>query len=109
MKSYNISGIGNHCIVKTPGDGIQWRIPAKPIETEFYLLDGKIVEMEACSGQLTKISEDEKFGILSTDICLQPLQDIMIRTGEQDLYAKTVCREEDGYRIGFTIKEGNLV
>ncbi len=108
MKFYNISGIGNHCIVKTPGDGIQWRIPAKPIETEFYLLDGKIVEMEACSGKLTRISEDEKFGILSTDISLKPLQDIMIRTGEQDLYAKTVCREEDGYRIGFTIKEGNL-
>lgn len=108
MKYYNISGIGKSRTLETTEDSIQWKAPAKIPEIEFYLLDGKVVEMESCAGQLAKISEDEKYGLLTTEIPLKPKQDIMIRKESRDLYAKVICPEDNGYRIGFTMKEGSL-
>lgn len=37
---------------------------------------------------------------------LSPLQDLMIRTGDREVYAKVLESEGTGYRIGFT--QGSL-
>ncbi len=104
MKSYNVAGIGTHLRLRNTEDEIPWTDLPGDREIIFYLLDGKAVDMISRSGRLTRVSADEKYGILETDFSLKPLQDVMIRKEDQDLYAKVLRREDDGYRIGFTAK-----
>ena len=71
-----------------------------------YLLDGKTVRRKKYTGKIPNISADRKFGLLETETMLSPLQDLMIRTGDREVYAKVLEPEGTGYRIGFT--QGSL-
>ena len=82
----------------------RWRTLPGGKELVFYLLDGKAVGPEPHPGTLIRVTEDEKFGFLTAENSLQPLQNLMLRIGGQEAYAKvTECRT-DGYLIGFTMK-----
>ena len=108
MKFYSITGIGQNRIQKSGEEKVEWREPQAAAKVFFSLLDGKIVQRARHEGQLRKISADEALGILETDTALNPLCDLMIRIGGQTVYAKVLDREESGYRIGFTEKQGSL-
>ena len=107
-KFYRITGIGEKRILKTDGEAIEWKNLPTAAEVTFSLLAGKIVGRNKYNGQITKISADERFGVIETGTALEPLRDLMIRAGDQVLYAKVLDSEGNGYRIGFTEKQGSL-
>ena len=107
MKFYNITGIGSKHIQKAAEEAIEWESLPAVKESVFFLLDGKTVGREKHAGQISRISTDGKFGLLETETALKPLQDLMIRAGDREVYAKVMEPEEKGYRIGFT--QGSLI
>ena len=107
MKFHNTTGIGNKHIQKAAEEAIEWKPLTAAIETVFFLLDGKTVGREKHAGKISRISTDGKFGLLETENVLKPLQDLMIRAGDREVYAKVMEPEENGYRIGFT--QGSLI
>ena len=66
------------------------------------------MEGTSFAGSLTRISRDEKYGMLASVSVLQPLQDLMIRLGEQDIYAKVLSRAGDEYLLRFSVKPDHL-
>ena len=54
---------------------------------------------------LTMVSADGKFAVLETGDELDLMRDLMILDGGHTSYAKVLGREENGYRIGYTIQE----
>ena len=108
MKFYHVAGIGQNRIRNADGEETAWTELPEAAKVFFSLLDGKIVERVRYEGQLKKISADEAFGILETENVLTPLRDLMIRIGDQTVYAKVLEKEGNSYRIGFTEKQGSL-
>ena len=108
MKFYHVAGIGQNRIRNADGEETAWTELPEAAKVFFSLLDGKIVERVRYEGQLKKISADEAFGILETETALTPLRDLMIRIGDQTVYAKVLEKEGNSYRIGFTEKQGSL-
>ena len=108
MKFYHITGIGQNRIRKAGGEKVAWKELPATAKVFFSLLDGKIVQRARYEGQLKKISADETYAILETETVLNLLRDLMIRIGGQTVYAKVLDKEESGYRIGFTEKQGSL-
>jgi len=106
MKFYNTTGIGSKHIQKAAEEAIEWETLPAAKEAVFFLLDGKTVGREKHEGRIDRISTDRKFGLLETETALKPLQDLMIRAEDREVYAKVMAPEENGYRIGFT--QGNL-
>ena len=108
LKSYNISGIGKRTLLKDAAKMTEWILFPEAEEINFYVLNGKAVDSALYTGRLTKVSPDEKYGFLETAETLKPLQDLMIEIRGQNAYAKVLNRYEDGYRIGFTMKQVRL-
>ena len=104
LKYYSVAGIGNVCRLDRAAGEICWRKLREGREFVFYLLDGKIVDPEPHAGVMTEVSEDEKFGMLTTDSILRPPQDLMIRIGGLEAYAKVTHCGERGCSVGFTMK-----
>ncbi len=104
MKYYVVGGIDGGVTLTGVSGKERWRTLPEGKELVFYLLDGKTVDPEPHAGTLTGVTEDDRFGVLTTGSSLQPLQNLMLRIGTQEAYAKvTECRT-NGYLIGFTMK-----
>ena len=108
MTFYSIAGIGKKYRLNITENSEVWKFTPIEKEIQFFLLDGKNVVMTPCSGRIIWVTEDEKYGVMLSDTFMKPLQDLMIRIGDQDIYAKVLRKEKNAYRIGFTMKEGNL-
>ena len=104
-KVYDVTGIGNGHILKETEKGIRWNEISAVKEITFYVLRDKTVETAGHTGRLTRISEDEKFGILATDCAPEPLENLMLRIEGHDIYAKVMQKEEAGCRLRFTSRE----
>ena len=104
MKYYSITGAGPDCVLKSAGEAIRWRNLPAALETVVYILEGKQVGTEAHAGTLAAISEDERYGLLNTETALQPMQNLMLRTGGLEAYAKVTDRTQQGCVICFTMK-----
>ena len=105
MKFYSISAIGVKRLERNAGEGIEWnRLPAAQ-EVVFRKLAGKVVEETQYPGKLVMISADGKFAVLETKTRLDSLQDLMIPEDGKLSYAKVLGRENEGYRIGYTIRQ----
>lgn len=102
MKFYNIGGYGESYTLSRFTKGIRWRKLPEAKELTYYLLDGKTVDPETHTGILAEISRDKKFGLLVTEDALQPLQNLLLKIGGIEVYAKVKKREKRGIRIGFT-------
>ena len=64
-----------------------------------FHLNGKTVDPVPREGRLVMLSRDERYGVLETGAELKPLQNLMLRIGEQDIYAKVLDRMKEGYRL----------
>ena len=64
-----------------------------------FQLNGKTVDPVPREGRLVMLSRDERYGVLETGAELKPLQNLMLRIGEQDIYAKVLDRMKEGYRL----------
>ena len=102
MKFYTIGGYGESYTLSSFARGILWRKLSEAKELTYYLLDGKTVDPEPHSGTLTKVSSDRKFGLLVTEDTLQPLQNLLLKIDDIEVYAKVKDRGNRGCRIGFT-------
>ena len=102
---YDVTGLGEERLAAAAE--AEW-VPAGDRECPFYELDGKTVSAEARSGKLTRITADERWGILVPEGELAPLQNLMLRLAGKDVYAKVVSKDGDGYRICFTSKPDSL-
>ena len=103
MKYCVVGGIGETVLQQdAAGSMVEWRKLPAARKTVFCLLDGKAVDPEEHEGLLTDVSADERFGILSAGFELQPMQNLMLRLGGENVYAKVLQPVENGYRIVFT-------
>ena len=102
MKFYNIGGYGESYTLSRFTRGIRWRKLSEAKELTYYLLDGKAVDPEPHTGTLTEVSRDKKYGMLATEDALQPLQNLLMKVGGIEIYAKVKKRGSRGFRIGFT-------
>ena len=98
-----IAGVGD-CVLKNAAGEIRWRRLREAKDTVYYLLDGKTVGSKPYSGKLSEVSENGRYGILVTDSMLDPLQNLMLRFGDMEVYAKVTNKAERGIQIGFTAK-----
>ena len=108
MEFCNITGIGDLRLLRSMPEPEEWILLPNNKELSFFILDGKNVEGTSFAGSLTRISRDEKYGMLASVSVLQPLQDLMIRLGEQDIYAKVLSRAGDEYLLRFSVKPDHL-
>ena len=101
---YDVAGIGNHRLKEAEKE-IRWSeiTPAK--EIEFFVLQAKTVETAAHQGRLTRISEDEKYGILAAEYRPEAFSNVMLRMEGHEIYAKVQQEEETGTRLRFTSKD----
>ena len=93
---------------KNSGKTEEWISFPEAEEITFNVLNGKSVDPTIHTGRLTKVSADEKYGLLETEETLKPLQDLMLELRGQNAYAKVTGCFENGYRIGFTMKQVHL-
>ena len=105
---YEVTGIGD-LQLRHPDAPETWQdLPGCP-EFPFFELDEKTVTDRQHTGRLFRITENEKYAMLITDADLPPLMNLMLRIGNEDVYAKVVSREEGACLICFTSKPENLV
>ena len=104
MGFYVIAGINGGVTLTGSSGETRWRTLSEGKDLVFYLLDGKTVDPEPHAGTLSKVTEDEKFGVLTTESPLQPLQNLMLRISGLEAYAKVTDCGADGCKIGFTMK-----
>lgn len=105
MRFYNISAIGSKHLEKNAEEAIEWKPLASAREIAFRKLSEKVVEKKQHKGVLMMVSADGKFAVLETGDELDLMRDLMILDGGHTSYAKVLGREENGYRIGYTIQE----
>ena len=108
MQIHTIAGIGGDRLLQNTRDRIEWETLPAGRNILFHLLEGKTVDPAGYPGKLTKRSRDENYGSLVTETALKPRQDLMFQAGGQNVYAKVLEREENGYLIGFTAKPDHL-
>lgn len=102
LRYYEIGGIGDILIDDTSGNNIAWQDGYKEEVYLFYLLEEKTVGVVTHKGTMLKVSENGKYALLSPDTELVEKQNIMLRKGEERVYAKVIRQESDGYVICFT-------
>ena len=106
---YDVAGIGDSHVLKETEKEIRWNdiTPAK--ELLFYMLRGKTVETADHTGRLTRISEDEKYGILAAEDTPEALTNLMLRIEGHDIYAKVLQEEDSGCRLRFTSRDVSII
>lgn len=100
---YSVGGIEGKSAL-SGDEKIRWRKLPKAKEVVFYLLKGKAVQPEPHAGRLTEVSEDGKYGLLVTGAILPSMENLMLRIGGVEAYAKVRHSGRRGCRIGFTMK-----
>ena len=100
---YSVGGIEGKSAL-SGDEKIRWRKLPKAKEVVFYLLKGKAVQPEPHAGRLTEVSEDGKYGLLVTGAVLPSMENLMLRIGGVEAYAKVRHSGRRGCRIGFTMK-----
>lgn len=108
MTIYDISGIGDLRVARPARAGIRWLPLERNKELPFFELSDKTVDKVRHTGRLTKISEDEQYGLLVTGSALEPMKDLMIVAGNESVYAKVLEHEGDQYKVSFTSAPGKL-
>lgn len=101
LKYYEIYGIGD-LIAYHPDNVIVWEEQTVDNEYRFYILEEKKVGAEALAGRIVRLSEDKKHALLMTDAEITARQNIMLRKGDECIYAKVMHKEHEGYVICFT-------
>ena len=108
LKYYEITGIAG----LSTGDGsernIVWQDSCEEKEYVFYVLEEKKVGVEALNGKIAKRSTNDRFAFFTTDAELAEKQNIMLRKGDECIYAKVIRKESDGFIICFTSMSQNV-
>jgi adenylate cyclase len=108
IKYYDVTGVGEKYRLRGRGGETTWNDVRESGPITFFEMDGKSVDMTRHEGRLTGISADEKYGVLEAGCILRPLQNLMIRIGGKDVYAKVLKAGEGSYRLCFTAKPESL-
>lgn len=108
MKYYNVTGIENGPALQLQDREESWINLKESCLITFFELEGKSVDPTPWRGRMIRITPDGRCGVLTAERELQPMQNLMIRIGEQDVYAKIIEAEGNEYRICFTAKPDNL-
>ena len=108
IKYYEVTGLENGPVLQHSGGDESWTDVQGDGKVTFYVLEGKNVDTIRHDGRIVRISGDGRYGIMVQDTVLNPLQNLMIRIGEHDAYAKVLEVNEKECRLRFTAKPGNL-
>lgn len=109
MTVYTVTGLGRNHALKDPQSEIRWISLPRSRELLFFSVEGKSVEPEPRTGCLTAVSEDEQSGLLNTEFGLKPMQNLMLKIGEHEVYAKVLKADTTGYWLCFTPKPEELI
>ena len=102
IRIYDVTGVGGDCSLTAPALTEDFTALPAPLPLRFYRMDEKIVSPLPLDGLLTKLTRDEKNGVLSVHVLLDPLENLMLRIGEHDFYAKVISAGPKEARIRFT-------
>ena len=105
MKIYAVDGIGN--IHMTHKDCVMRETVNKPAVTFFTISGAKNVNSEAHTGQVVKISSDERYAVMESNSPVEAMQNIVVDIGGK-LYAKVTSVEGKDITICFTSKPDNF-
>jgi len=102
IQVFSITGIGEQTVQTRADKAVDWIRLVVERDVLVYSLREKTVEQEARKAHLTRVSRDGKYGMLTTETELTPLQNLLLKTDGQDVYAKVLDRTKDGYRLYFS-------
>ncbi|MBP5655693.1 MAG: PAS domain S-box protein [Clostridiales bacterium] len=106
LKYYEIKGIGDiTCEVFSDRD-IIWE--DKEEDYSFYILEGKTVGDDEQQGRIVRRSEDGRFAVLASSAALAAKQNLMLRRGDECIYAKVIRSDAQGDLICFTSVTQNI-
>lgn len=103
IKIFEIEGVGNINQTEHKKQAIQWSEQIFNAKIKFFELVGKNVSDKSYEGKIFKLSTDEQYALLQTENKLENFQNLMMDIG-QNLYAKVIQKNDDGYIICFTAK-----
>ena len=101
LKYFEICGVGD-LMAYHPDSVIVWEEQTEDNEYQFFVLEDKKVGAAALTGRIVRVSEDRKYAMLASDAELTARQNIMLRKGDECIYAKVMSKEGAGYVICFT-------
>ncbi len=102
LKYYEIDGIGDITIGDDSAKNIVWQDQVMNRKYEFYILEEKKVGVNAHEGTIRYISQNNRFAMFKTGTELADKQNIMLKSGDECIYAKVIRKEEKGFVICFT-------
>ena len=105
----NVTGYGEDRLRDPLSEGAEWISLPKAREITFSELEGKTVNAAESTGKLTRITADERNCILTADIPLEPLQNVMFWLGDHDFYAKVLSGSDGEYLLRFTSKSASIL
>ena len=108
MKYYDVIGLENGPVLQQKAEEEVWIDAAESCRVTFYELEGKSVDKTGREGQMIRITTNGRYGIMTSDCTLQPFQNLMIRIGGEDAYAKVMEVKGNECRLCFTSKPSNL-
>ena len=104
---YDVTALGETCLRREAAASEWISLPGEH-KYPFFILKEKTVEKKLQEGRITRISADEKYGILASDVPLEAMLNLMFIIGESQVYAKVMASEENEYKLCFTSKPKKL-
>ena len=104
----DVAGIGEDCVL-VPSHTSDWLELPAPIPVRCYRLDDKNVCAVPSDRSLTRLTRDEKAGMLVPSAGIGQLENLMIRHGGNDYYAKVLRLTPEGAEIRFTSSPAPLL
>lgn len=108
LRYYEISGIGDIHNGDDSANNIVWQDQVMDREYKFYILEEKKVGVASHEGTIRYISQNNRFALFQTHTELADRQNIMLRKGEECIYAKVIRKEDKGFIICFTSMTQNV-
>ena len=103
LRIFNVEGLGETCRLDSADYVIRWENAAIPELVTLYKLEGKTVDDTEYTAKVIKLSKDNRYALVSTQIHLHTSQNVMLDIGE-NLYAKVMGHIDKDSILCFTAR-----
>ena len=103
LRIFNVEGLGENCRLDSADYVIRWENAAIPELVTLYKLEGKTVDDTEYTAKVIKLSKDNRYALVSTQIHLHTSQNVMLDIGE-NLYAKVMGHIDKDSILCFTAR-----
>ena len=103
LRIYSVEGMGEKYRLDSADYVIRWENAAIPELVTLYKLEGKTVDDTEYTAKVIKLSKDNRYALVSTQIHLHTSQNVMLDIGE-NLYAKVMGHIDKDSILCFTAR-----